>query len=91
MCIGIPVQVIESGEFVATCRGRNGDEQVNMMLIGAQPEGTWVLNFLGSAREVLTEQDAQNIDKALDGLSAIMSGNSNIDIDSYFPGLGERQ
>lgn len=91
MCIGIPVQVIASGEFVATCRGRNGDEQVNMMLIGAQPEGTWVLNFLGSAREVLTEQDAQNIDKALDGLNAIMSGNSNIDIDSYFPGLGERQ
>lgn len=91
MCIGIPVQVIESGEFIATCRGRNGDEQVNMMLVGAQPEGTWVLNFLGSAREVLTEQEAQNIDKALDGLNAIMSGNSNVDIDSYFPGLGERQ
>ena len=76
---------------MALCRGRNGEEQVNMMLIGAQPVGAWVLNFLGSAREVLTENDAQNIDKALDGLTAIMSGESNVDIDAYFPGLGESQ
>ncbi len=72
---------------MATCRGRNGDEQVNMMLIGPQPEGSWVLNFLGSAREVLTEQDAININKALDGLSAIMSGEADIDIEHYFPGV----
>ncbi len=89
MCIGIPVQVVKPGEFMAVCRGRNGEEQVNMMLTGSQPEGTWVLNFLGSAREILSEEDALNIDKALDGLSAIMSGETNIDIDSYFPGLGE--
>ncbi len=91
MCIGIPVQVIKSGEFMATCRGRNGEEQVNMMLIGSQPEGTWLLNFLGSARQVLTEIDAQNIDKALDGLSAIMSGNKHIDIDAYFPDLAQER
>lgn len=72
---------------MSLCHGRNGEEQVNMMLIGAQPKGTWVLNFLGSAREILTEEDARNIDKALDGLSAIMSGETDIDIDSYFPGL----
>jgi len=76
---------------MATCRGRNGEEQVNMMLIGSQPEGTWVLSFLGSAREVLTEDDARNIDRALDGLAAIMSGDSDINIDDYFPGLGENQ
>lgn len=91
MCVGIPVQVVKSGEFMATCSGRNGEEQVNMMLIGPQPEGTWLLNFLGSAREVLTEEDARNIDKALDGLSAIMSGEKNINIDEYFPGLGDVQ
>ncbi len=72
---------------MAICRGRNGEEQVNMMLIGAQPEGSWVLNFLGSAREVLTEQDAININKALDGLSVIMSGEEDIDIEHYFPGV----
>lgn len=87
MCIGVPVQIVEAGELVALCRGRNGDEQVNMMLIGPQPVGTWVLNFLGSAREVITQQDAMNINKALDGLTAIMQGEGNIDIESYFPGL----
>lgn len=87
MCIGIPVRIVKPGELVATCRGRNGEEQVNMMLVGSQPEGTWVLNFLGSAREVLSEEDARLIDKALDGLAAIMSGHSDIDIDSFFPGL----
>ena len=89
MCIGVPVQIIEEGEFIARARGRNGEEQINMMLIGAQPVGTWVLNFLGSAREVITEEDAANINKALDGLSAIMSGEESIDVDHYFPGLGE--
>ncbi len=88
MCIGVPVKIIEPGEFVSLCEGRNGREQVNMMLIGPQPAGTWVLNFLGSAREVLTETDADHINKALDGLVAIMQGEDEVDIDSYFPGLG---
>ena len=87
MCVGVPVQVIEEGEFFSLCRGRNGEEQVNMMLIGSQPVGTWVLNFLGSAREVITEEDAANIDKALDGLAAIMNGAEEIDVEHYFPGL----
>ncbi len=85
------MQIIEAGDLMALCRGRNGEERVNMMLIGTQPEGSWVLNFLGSAREVISEQDAININKALDGLSEIMSGASNVDIDHYFPGLGGEQ
>ena len=88
MCIGVPVQVVEAGEFVSLCRGLNGDEQVNMMLVGAQPAGTWVLNFLGSAREVLSEQDAMNLNRALEGLHAIMSGEPDVDIDHYFPQTG---
>ena len=91
MCIGIPVQIITSGDYMARCHGRNGDEMVNMMLIGPQPEGTWVLNFLGSAREVLSEQEAGNINKALDGLAAIMQGEVDIDIKNYFPDLAPKQ
>ncbi len=87
MCIGVPVKIIEAGEFMALCRGRNGEEQINMMLIGPQPEGTWVLNFLGSAREVLSEENAGNINKALDGLTAIIQGETDINVDRYFPGL----
>ncbi|MES9862868.1 MAG: HypC/HybG/HupF family hydrogenase formation chaperone [Candidatus Thiodiazotropha sp. LLP2] len=89
MCVGIPVQVIEAGDFVARCRSRNGEEQINMMLTGPQPVGTWLLTFLGSAREVISEEDARHIDQALDGLSAIMSNETEIDVDRYFPGLGQ--
>lgn len=91
MCVGVPVQIIQSNDFMARCHGRNGEEQVNMMLLGPQPEGTWVLNFLGSAREVLSEEDALNINKALDGLTAIMQGENSIDVDHYFPGLERAQ
>lgn len=86
MCIGVPVQVIEDRDLVALCRGRNGDEIINMMLTGAQPAGTWVLNFLGSAREVLSEQDAMLINSALDGLLAAVNGET--DLDQYFPNVG---
>ncbi len=72
---------------MARCRGRNGEEMVNMMLIGPQAKGTWVLNFLGSAREVLSAEDAASIDRALDGLSAVMQGEVDIDIQHYFPDL----
>lgn len=87
MCIGTPVKVIENRDLMAVCEGRNGIVEVNMMLIGPQEEGTWVLNFLGSAREVITEEDAQNIDSALDGLTAIMNGAAEIDVDMYFPDI----
>lgn len=87
MCIGIPVQVVEPGDFVALCRGRNGEQEVNMMLVGPQEAGTWVLNFLGSAREVMTADDAAKMDSALDALAAIANGETDVDIDSYFPDL----
>lgn len=89
MCVGIPVQVIEADEFFAACRTRSGEERINTMLIGQQEVGTWLLAFLGHAREVITEQDAVHINKALDGLSAIMSGDDNIDVDHYFPDMGK--
>ena len=89
MCVATPVQVVESQEVMALCRGRNGDESVNMLLIGQQPVGTWVLSFLGWAREVIDEQHAKEIDLALDGLQKIMDGADTIDVDHHFPGLGQ--
>lgn len=57
------------------------------MLIGPQEAGVWVLNFLGSAREVMSAGDAAMMDKALDGLAAIMNGEEDVDMDKYFPDL----
>lgn len=89
MCIGTPVQVIQSSEVMAVCRGRNGIEDVNMLLIGQQPVGTWVINFLGWAREVIDQQQARDIDLALDGLQQIMDGADAIDVSHHFPGFGQ--
>jgi hydrogenase assembly chaperone HypC/HupF len=81
------MQVVRPGEVMAVCRGRNGEEEVHMLLVGEQPEGAWVLNFLGWAREVISEQQAREIDLALDGLQEIMDGAESIDVDHHFPGL----
>jgi hydrogenase assembly chaperone HypC/HupF len=83
------MQVIRAGEITALCRGRNGEEEVNMLLVGEQPEGVWVLSFLGWAREVISEQHAREIDLALDGLQEIMDGAESIDVDRHFPGLAQ--
>ncbi|MBI2751080.1 MAG: HypC/HybG/HupF family hydrogenase formation chaperone [Burkholderiales bacterium] len=89
MCVATPVQVVESHEVVSLCRGRNGDVHVNMLLIGQQAVGTWVLSFLGWAREVIDAQQAREIDLALDGLQHIMDGADSIDVEHHFPGLGQ--
>lgn len=89
MCVGIPALVLEDGDFTARCRTRNGEEQINLMLTGPQTAGSWLLTFLGSAREVISEEDARHIDQALDGLSALMGGESEIDVDHYFPDMNQ--
>lgn len=87
MCIALPVQVVRPGPVSALCLGRNGEEEVNMLLVGEQPAGAWVLSFLGWAREVISERQAREIDLALDGLQEIMDGAESIDVDRHFPGL----
>lgn len=87
MCIGIPMKVIEAGEFTALCDGRNGRQEVNTLLTGELKPGDWILNFLGSAREVISEEDALKIDQALDAVEAIMRGDESVDIDRHFADL----
>lgn len=89
MCVGTPVQVLVSHEVVSLCRGRNGNEEVNMLLVGPQPVGTWVLTYLGWAREVIDEHSAREIDLALDGMQKILDGAASIDVEHHFPGLGQ--
>ncbi len=61
-----------------------------MMLTGPQEAGVWVLNFLGSAREVLSADEAAKIDSALDVMVAIANG-EEVNIDSLFPDLAATQ
>jgi hydrogenase expression/formation protein HypC len=81
MCIGVPMQ-IESGEALqATAVARDADgtvgrETLDMMLVGAQPPGTWVLAFHGAARRVLDPLEAQQILDALKALAVALHADS---------------
>lgn len=81
------MEIIEQRAFTALCRGRDGEKVVDTLLIGPQPEGTWVLNFLGSAREVLTPEEAKKIADALALVEALSEGRPDLDIDAPFADL----
>lgn len=90
MCVGIPMQVVEDGGLLAWCEGRTGRKQINMILVGPQSAGTWVLAFLDSAREVLDAEAARRIDDALDAVDAVLRGEVP-DVDALFPDLAGRE
>lgn len=89
MCVGIPMQVRHSQGLVAQCSGRQGSCQIDLTLVGPQPEGTWLLTFLNAAREVLEPAVAGQIDAALDALEAVARGET--DLDAYFSDLTARE
>lgn len=81
MCVGEPMQVVsvvaseQGGAPVgAECLGSRGLELVDVSLIGAVAPQEWLLVFLGAARERLTEQRADEIRRALEGVAAAMRG-----------------
>ena len=89
MCLGIPMQVVEVREGMAVCEGMGERRDINMQLIGDQPAGTWVLTFLDTAREVLSEEDAASIIDAVTAVNLVMQGNT--DIDHLFADLIDRE
>ena len=75
MCLGIPMTLSEDGEHTALCTRRDGSaEMVSLLLVGPQPVGTHVLVHLGNAVRVLDSEEAEVIDRALQGLDAAMRG-----------------
>ena len=89
MCIGIPMRVVEEGHPFAWCAGRGERKQDDMVLIGQQALGSWVLEFHGVARRLLSETEARETNAALDALEAVMRGESNVD--AYFADLTGRE
>ena len=72
MCIGLPMQVISGGKGYAHCQGMGLQREVDTLLVGDQPVGTWLLIFMNSAREVLSEQDAALITDAVKAVDLVM-------------------
>jgi hydrogenase expression/formation protein HypC len=89
MCIGVPLQVQElDGEF-AWCVDGPDRQRLNMMLLGPQPVGSWVLAFQGSARQALDEAAAQQMRQARLALAAVLRGETLTD--AYFADLLGRE
>lgn len=79
MCIGVPMQVVQGdgrGTF-ALCESRGVRKRVDVLLLGELPPGTWVLEFHGAARRVLSEEEARQTLAALDALDAALRGETD--------------
>jgi hydrogenase expression/formation protein HypC len=87
------MQVVEMRESHALCEADGKQELIDMMLIGDQPKGTWILNFLGAAREVMTPEFAEQTRQALSALGDVMGGDiaNNKQIDHLFSDLVNRE
>lgn len=85
MCIGLPVQVLDGDAHVARCTGTAGELLVDMRLVGRQPPGTWLLSFLGAAREVISAERAAAVAAALAALAAARDGAD--DFSAFFADL----
>jgi hydrogenase expression/formation protein HypC len=89
MCIGVPMRVVSEGVGRAWCEGRGERAELDMLLVGPQSPGTWVLAFQGAARRVMTEVEAIQTTAALDALAAALAGET--DLGRFFPDLAERE
>ncbi|MCL4757071.1 MAG: HypC/HybG/HupF family hydrogenase formation chaperone [Rhodocyclaceae bacterium] len=87
MCLSVPMQIVEleaDGDLAIVERhGRR--ERVNMLLVGPQPVGSWVLVSLGFAKEVVEDEERALIEEALTALAASLDG--HYDPDAYFRDL----
>lgn len=79
MCIGIPMQVVSADPQIALCKLGERTEQVDLSLVGEQPSGTWLLVFLGAAREVMDAELALKTLDAVKALEAVFKGSTCVD------------
>lgn len=77
MCIGTPVRIVRHSGLLAECEDRHGRQMaIDLLLVGPQPPGTWLMSFKGSAREVIDADTAALVGDALDALRALASGDA---------------
>jgi hydrogenase expression/formation protein HypC len=79
MCIGVPLQVVARDGSFAWCEADGQRERLDMMLVGDQPAGTWVLGFHGAARQVLSDTEAARARAGRQALAAVLSGDGQVD------------
>lgn len=90
MCIATPMQVLDAqpGRLWAWCDDGGERHRVDMLLVGDRPVGSWVLVFLGAAREPMEQGQALRVRDALAALHAAAEGRG---FDHLFPDLVGRE
>ncbi len=74
MCVGVPTKILSCDGLIAQGQNYLGHEETDLALVGEQEAGVWVLCFLGSARAVISQAEAQKIEAALLALQAVQNG-----------------
>jgi len=87
MCIGLPMRVIEAGDDFVLVEGRGERRRVSLLLLGPLAVGTPLLVHVDTAVRTLDEAEVPLLERALDGLQAVLDGESP---DAYFADLIER-
>jgi len=88
MCLGVPMTVVESDGFTALVSRGPETRRVSVLLVGAQPAGTRLLIHIDSWVRVLDPDEAEAIDRALEGLAAALDGRA---FDHLFADLIDRE
>jgi hydrogenase expression/formation protein HypC len=89
MCIGIPMRVIAADGAGAWCEGMGERRRVDTLLLGPQTPDVWLLVFLDTAREVLSDGEAERITAALRAVTLAMQGERAVA--HLFPDLVDRE
>jgi hydrogenase expression/formation protein HypC len=82
------MRVVETHSHFAVCETGSRQKRVNTLFVGEVEAGQWLLVFLDSAREILTEEQALQLNNAL--LAVDQAINGNLDVDHLFADLIER-
>ncbi|SFV58891.1 Hydrogenase maturation protein HupF/HypC/HoxL [hydrothermal vent metagenome] len=92
MCIGIPMQVVDTvSDTFAICQDNGVNKTINMQLIGPQITSTWVLVFVDAAREVISATKAKEINAALTALTLAATGEQEDRVQQLFGDLIDRE
>jgi hydrogenase expression/formation protein HypC len=78
MCLGVPMRIMQSDGLMALCQGRGELRRVNVMLLEEAPEGAFVLVHVNNAVRLLDEEEAAEIDEALDELARALDRHAGI-------------
>lgn len=87
MCVGIPMQILSVEGLAAQATDGRSETLIDLSLTGPLAPGTWVLTFLGAARDVLDPDEAAKITAAVQGLERLMHGGA---LGDAFPDLEDR-